>query len=191
VNWALTGIAGVLTIGRFVIRGYNSRRLFWDDLVHLLAFVALVIHGALSVADGNDRVAIDHAKQEKTPASVLLGLYQRLAHVSAANNCFLYSVFWLVKIGFLLFYYRLFNISRNFRKAWWAVLAFTFLTYWVPIGGVISICGQSHTLADYGESPRQCHGLRHVDMHHRGLQWWKGQRATDPIVVQFRGECGD
>ncbi len=154
MNWALTVTAGLLTIGRFAIRGYNSRRLYWDDLTHLLAFVALVVHGALLLVHKKVNAAIGLAHKENASTSVLLGMYQSREQLSTANDCLLYSVFWLIKIGFLLFYYRLFSTSTTFRKAWWVVLAFTILTFWVPIGGVIHICGEPHTLAEYGESDR-------------------------------------
>lgn len=128
--------------------------MFWDDLAHLLAFVSLVLHGALSLADEHGMAALKAATnpKAKTSQADLLAMYQRQAHLSAATNCFLYSVFWLVKLGFLLFYYRLFSTSTTFKRAWWVVLAFTLLTFWVPIGGVIAICGSSHTIAEFGES---------------------------------------
>lgn len=71
--------------------------------------------------------------------------------ISTVNNCFLYLVFWLVKLSFLLFYRFLFQSSATFKKVWWAVLAFTLLTFWVPIAGVLSTCAGADSVAAYGK----------------------------------------
>lgn len=39
----------------------------------------------------------------------------------------------------------------QFRKIWWAVLAFTLVTFWVPIAGVLATCAHAKTVADYSE----------------------------------------
>lgn len=151
----------MLTIGRFAIRGYNSRRLYWDDLVHLLALLVLIAHGATNQVtnDAKIQLALIKGSVPMPSQAELLSLYQRVARLNAVNNCFLYLVFWVVKLSFLLFYYRLFKISTLFKKMWWAVLAFTLLTFWIPIAGVLATCANAHTVADYSKSRLwQCHG---------------------------------
>lgn len=86
-----------------------------------------------------------------TPEAELLHSYQHVRYLNTINNCLLHLVFWLVKISFLLFYRQLFRTSAQFRKIWWAVLAFTLATFWVPIAGVLVNCAHAKTLADYRE----------------------------------------
>ena len=155
LNWALIGVAGILTLGRYGIRGYNSRRLYSDDFVHLLAFLVLVTHGVtnqLSLTSKSNlaRVTATSATP-RISQDDLFGMYQYNRMLNTVNNCFLYLVFWLVKIAFLLFYYQIFSISTAFKKAWWAVLIFTLLTFWIPIGGVLATCANAKSIADYSE----------------------------------------
>ena len=153
VNWALTGTAGGLTIGRYVTRYLNSRRFFWDDLVHLFAFMFLVVHGGTNQLSLNSKAAIAKASGStpRPSQSYLLGLYEHNQRLSTVNNCFLYLVFWIVKLSFLMLYRFLFQSSRPFKKAWWAVLAFTLVTFWIPIAGILSTCAGAHTVTDYSE----------------------------------------
>ena len=153
VNWVLTGLAGALTLGRYAIRGYNSRRLYWDDLAHLVAFLLLVSHSATNEVTLNAKaeLATLKAAKGKTPQAHLLQSYQHVRYLNTINNCLLYMVFWAVKVAFLLFYHQLFRTSILFRRMWWAVLALTLLTFWVPIAGVLATCPDAKTVADYSE----------------------------------------
>lgn len=145
-------MAGALTLGRFAIRGYNSRRLYWDDLAHLAAFLVLLSHSVTNEATLNAEHSLAILKATKTtPQAELLRSYQHSHYLNTINNCLLYLVFWLVKISFLLFYHQLFRTSMQFRKIWWAVLAFTLATFWVPIAGVLATCAHAKTVADYSE----------------------------------------
>lgn len=160
VNWALTGTAGALTIGRYAIRYVNSRRFFWDDLVHLCALVVLIAHGGTDQLSLNSKARIKTAADSKPRPSqtYLLGLYEHNERLSSVNNCFLYLVFWIVKLSFLMLYRFLFQSSTPFKKAWWVVLAFTVVTFWVPIAGVLSTCAGADTVADYKACDGQTHG---------------------------------
>ena len=116
--------------------------------------MVLITHGATNELSLNSKAAIAaaaKAKPKPSPAE-LIGLYEHNERLSTVNNCFLYLVFWLVKLSFLLFYRLLFQSSAAFKKVWWAVLTFTVLTFWVPIAGVLSTCAGAHTVAAYGKS---------------------------------------
>lgn len=153
VNWALTGTASVLTVGRFGLRGYISRRLYGDDAVHLFALVILIAHGFTNrtTDDAKADLVVLSAPKLRTSEADLVAQYQRVQRLNTVNNCFLHLVFWTVKFAFLLFYYQIFKISPNFKRVWWAVLAFTFATFWVPIGGVIATCYNLNTVAEFSE----------------------------------------
>lgn len=154
-------MAGALTLGRYAIRAYNSRRLYWDDLAHLVAFLLLVSHSATNevTLTAKAELATLKAAKGKTPPAVLLHSYQHVHYLNTINNCLLYMVFWAVKVSLLLFYHQLFRTSITFRRVWWAVLAFTLLTFWVPIAGVLATCSNAKTIADYSELTRK------MDMH--------------------------
>jgi len=151
VNWGLTGTSGVLTLGRFAIRGYKSRRLYSDDYVHLLALLVLITHGVTNqlTGDAKDQLSTATAKGSKVSQDHLLAMYNHVQSLNSVNNCFLYLVFWLVKISFLLFYHQLFKTNPLFKKVWWGVLWFTLLTFWVPIAGVLATCAGAQSIADY------------------------------------------
>ena len=63
-----------------------------------------------------------------------------------------------------MFYRSLFDISRPFRRAWWVVLVYTALTFWVPIGGVLATCAGASTVPEFSKSSskaniQELHGL--------------------------------
>lgn len=151
LNWALTGVATALSAGRYAIRGYNSRRLYWDDLAHLLALLVLISHGVTNQFSLDAKAAIAQANTEhpKPSEAHILDLYVHNQRISTVNNCFLYSIFWIVKISFLLLYRVLFKTSAAFRKAWWIILGATLLLYWVPIAGVLATCANAQTIVGY------------------------------------------
>ena len=48
---------------------------------------------------------------------------------------------YLVKASFLAFYWSLFRISAFFRRAWWAISVYTFLTFWPLFLSQLWRCG--------------------------------------------------
>ena len=119
--------------------------------MHLFALVVLIAHGGTNELSLKSKAAIAGAANSKPRPSqpYLLGLYQHNQRLSTVNNCFLYLVFWIVKLSFLMLYRFLFQTSQAFKKAWWAVLVLTILTFWIPIAGVLSTCAGADTVADY------------------------------------------
>ncbi|MCJ1242094.1 hypothetical protein MMC14_010101, partial [Varicellaria rhodocarpa] len=76
VNWALTSVSIALTGGRFAIRGYYSRRFFWDDLVYLIALIVLIAHGATNQITNDAKVQLALAAATKgKPQAKLLNMY--------------------------------------------------------------------------------------------------------------------
>ena len=152
MNWALTGVSAGLTVGRFAIRKFHLHQLFWDDLAHSVALLVLIVHGVTNQLTSNAKAQLALALATKGESQVqLLNLYYHNRYLSTINNCLLYLVFWVVKVSVLLFYWSLFNHSRPFRKAWWAVMTFTLLTFWVPIAGVLATCAHFKTVSDFSK----------------------------------------
>jgi hypothetical protein len=147
----LTGVAAALTVGRYLIRGFSSRRFHWDDAVHLVAFLLLVIHGATNqlTSAAKTQLAFDEKPSSQTSDDALLAQFHYVYQLNSANNVFLYLVFWVVKVAFLMFYRMLFGTSQRFMKVWWTVLALTVITYFVPFGGVVATCFGQTTVAGY------------------------------------------
>ena len=161
--------------------------------MHLFALVILIAHGGTNQLSLNSKAAIAKAADSKPrpSQSYLLALYEHNQRLSSVNNCFLYLVFWIVKLSFLMLYRFLFQSSRPFKKAWWVVLAFTVLTFWIPIAGVLSTCAGANTVADYSQcfsqssfsSPRSlCRRLMRYS--HRGLLW-ANSWTSDQVGVQL------
>ena len=119
--------------------------------MHFLALVILIAHGGTNQLSLNSKAAIANAADSKPrpSQSYLLELYEHNRRLSSVNNCFLYLVFWIIKLSFLMLYRFLFQSSRPFKKVWWVVLAFTILTFWIPIAGVLSTCAGADTVAAY------------------------------------------
>lgn len=161
----------------------------WDDLVHLSALMVLIAHGGTNQLSLNSKATIAKAADSspRPSQSFLLELYEHNQRLNSVNNCFLYLVFWLVKLSFLMLYRFLFQSSRSFKKAWWVVLAFTIVTFWIPIAGVLSTCAGADTVAEYSQCYSQsslssswslCRRLMRCS--HRGLRWansWTGDQT--------------
>ena len=117
-----------------------------------MALVVLIAHGATNQLTTNAKAQLDlvtRGNRPKLPESMLMGMYEHVHSLNSVNNCFLYLVFWLVKISFLLFYYLLFKISKPFQRTWWVVFSITLLTFWVPIAGVLTTCAGANTVSLY------------------------------------------
>ncbi len=142
--------------------------------MHLFALAVLITHGATNQLSLNSKAAIANAAKTnpKPSQAELIGLYEHNYSISTVNNCFLYLVFWLVKLSFLLFYRFLFQSSATFKKVWWAVLAFTLLTFWVPIAGVLSTCAGADTVAAYSK-----HSMCNLPL-------WLYNRALTSLVTE-------
>ncbi|MCJ1477740.1 hypothetical protein MMC13_006413 [Lambiella insularis] len=155
VAWSLTGAAALLTAGRYTIRYFFTQLVVnkWtlaDDGFHLASLIALIIFDATNQTHNSAKLNLDASSANPaTPQADILSGYYNLLALSRANNCFLYLVFWLVKFSFLLFYRSLFDVSSKFRKAWWVVLAYTFLSFWGPLGGVLATCAGASSVLDF------------------------------------------
>ncbi len=116
----------------------------WDDLTHLLALLCMIAMVGLLQSlfrDGYYITAIERQLIPPPSAQTYVTLFVRFRRRSDGVALLFFSGTWLVKLTFLLFYRIIFDINRNFRKAWWAVLVFVFVTYWITVAGVLTQCG--------------------------------------------------
>lgn len=139
----MTGIAMLMTAGRYILRYRNSGRFFWDDAAHGLALIFLVVMiAAFTAAD--DSIT-------KSEGKLSLSGYYNYRRIELVVSIFFWLCVYSVKLAFLLLYRTLFGVSRTFNRAWWAVTTFTFLTFWVCIAGVFTICGQFQNFFNQGK----------------------------------------
>lgn len=116
----MVAVAIVLTLGRFYIR-WRSSGLGWDDLFNGLALLCLI--GFAADPDASDPT---------TPA---------LWETVLASDLLIWAILWLVKASFLALCWTIFKVSPSFRKAWWIVTVYTFVTFWPCFLAVLWQCG--------------------------------------------------
>ena len=71
----------------------------------------------------------------------------------------LWGGLYLVKASFLALCWKVFNVSPTFRKLWWFVSIYTFLTYWPIVLSQLWQCGDPLKVAD----PMACSAVLNSD----------------------------
>ena len=140
--WALTGAAIILSAGRYAVRLKVFKQFYWDDATHTAALLALVGF-AVSTQRYLGLVIYEQAVEAgevPKPANWATLVVHARQYQTSLSVC-AYTSLWFVKFTFLLFYRQLFYISPTFAKAWWIVTIFTFVTFWIPIAGILTSCG--------------------------------------------------
>ena len=129
IRWTFTAVAIVLTFGRFYIR-WKYTRIYWDDAFNALALVCMITTFALV------DVQLE-ATDDATLYRYVLGLSMTL-----------WTTLYLVKASFLALCWLIFRVSANFRKAWYFVAVYNFLTYMVILLWGVWQCGDPARYAD-------------------------------------------
>ena len=91
--------------------------------------------------DGYYFTAIQRKLVPLPTEDVYIDLYINYRKRADAIATLFFTSTWLVKFTFLLLYRTIFEVNRNFMRAWWLVLVFVFVTYWVAIAGTWTQCG--------------------------------------------------
>ena len=98
------------------------------------------------------RLTAVEAGELSLPPTELMALNLTYLKYSVAVRLIFWSCLWAAKGAFLALYWQLFNPSRSFVRAWWIVLAFTIVTYFVCVAGVLTACGSASDLLNVGKS---------------------------------------
>ena len=130
-------LATVATLGRFVLRWRHHIRLRWDDFFNALALACFI-----ATAAG------DHI------VDLMDGTTAMFLRLELASYLFLWATLYSVKASFLALCWSIFQVSRSFRKAWWIITVYTFLTCWPIALGEFLQCG---SFSDY-DNPTVCNG---------------------------------
>ena len=149
VAWTFAGAAVGLTIGRYAIRIRMLKGLRWDDLFHGLAVIALIAYLVVYTFEipeaHSASLHVEGVDPDPSTAEV-----EYLFRLKVASTILLWVVFYLIKLSFLMFYRQIFEISTSFRRAWWAVIAFTLLTFLIGFLAIFWMCGAPTELFHVG-----------------------------------------
>lgn len=140
----MTAVAIVLSAFRYGIRLITQKKYMWDDLTHLLAlatYIAMVGIYQTLFRDGYYITAIARKLIPLPSQQEYVDVFVSFRHRNVAIVLLSFTTLWLVKATFLLLYREIFWINKSFRKAWWAVTSFIFITYWVTVAGALTQCG--------------------------------------------------
>ncbi|CAF9930985.1 MAG: hypothetical protein ALECFALPRED_004773 [Alectoria fallacina] len=144
VSWVFTGVAILLTAGRYWIRCKIIKRLSWDDAAHLLALLLLVAQ--ISIVSGAASMIYQIANYETGDDEHYQAKHSLFVRLNIAGILITWCCLYAVKISFLLLYHRIFRISEKFIQAWWMVLGIVVLTFWILVGGSLTECGSPSAL---------------------------------------------
>ena len=123
VGWLFTGLAVLLTAGRYFIR-YRMSTLNLDDWLQGFSLLSLIIFTSLYSHWFPWSVVIQLAGAGEGPRPSN-AYFLRFFHWEVGTEFLFWVVLFSVKFTFLVFYRNLFGVSRLFMKAWWTVFAFT------------------------------------------------------------------
>lgn len=130
IVWLLSGIALAFLIARLVIRLKVYGRLMVDDGLVILAMFCLLTSDAVSTAACSSLYVVQSVQIDHLPKP---SHYQEVADSYAKYQWAIAYLFftgiWAVKGSFLAYYDDLTKRLTRFRRAWWATIAFTILTY--------------------------------------------------------------
>ena len=150
--WTFTATALVLTAGRFIIRyKRTSHKLQLDDVLHGLAALVLVAYiTTYTISFSFLYPFMPHGIEPAEPPSdaSLASFIHRVITISAT----FWVTIYLIKFSFLVFYYTLFGILKEFIIAWWIVLAYTIVTFLANFIAIFWSCGTPEDLFNLRES---------------------------------------
>lgn len=115
---------------RLYTRYLTFHRLFWDDLLTLLAWLLSLALGIVATLFRTQLYFVTYLARGQIPRDSLpagVGSQVRSAIRSALTSfILLYTCLWCIKFGFLIFFWRLGVESiRQVRWYWWGVCAVT------------------------------------------------------------------
>lgn len=154
-TWIMTALTILISFGRYAIRWWYKRKLLWDDCTHLIALLALIgmnIAFQLLYPDAFFLTDVERGLGTPiSPAAAIVLWTRDKRYQYALISMFLVST-WFVKFTFMLFYRELFKINANFMRAWWGVLVFVVLGWWVGfVLNILTSCGDTADAYNFSE----------------------------------------
>ena len=130
IAWVGVALAGCFVVARTIIRIYTLSRLQVDDYWIYFAWTVLFVNALLTTLQAPHTYYIARGTAGLVPMDEKLiyhgNKYVRYEFTSIA---LFWTILWGVKASFLSLFWKLFGGLRGYRRWWWAVVVFTFLTY--------------------------------------------------------------
>lgn len=120
------GFCGLALFFRFLVRYACFRRLLPEDYLMVLALALLVARSVLLELHLGDIYALGRVEDASAvPGADFLGQLFRSTTTYGVAIVLDTLGFWVVKLNFLLFFYRLAHQIRSYLVFWWATLGVT------------------------------------------------------------------
>ena len=130
IIWALSGIGFAFLAARLVIRSKVYGRLFVDDGMAILAMICLLTTDIVKTTMLSRTYAIQEVQiNHHAEPSHYQAIADSYAKYQWADTYISFTGIWAVKGSFLAYYDDLTKRLSSFRRAWWATIVFTILTY--------------------------------------------------------------
>lgn len=127
---------------RLFSRFRGPRRLFWDDVFAISAYILVLITGAVWQWGAKDMYYVlgVQAGIEQYVQEFFLPRMRAWLTASIIAELFFYTALLLIKLAFLFFFKRLGNGIDHFKWVWWPVFVITVGSYLGAIGNVKYSC---------------------------------------------------
>lgn len=128
--WVGVAIAGCFVVARSTIRIYTLSKLQADDYWIYFAWTMLLVNAILTTLQAPHLYYLARGTAGLVPLDEKF-VYHGSKYVRyefPAIGLF-WTILWGVKASFLTLFWKLFEGLRGYRRWWWAVVAFTALSY--------------------------------------------------------------
>lgn len=122
---------------RIYLRIKSFHRLFWDDLLVLMAWLMILANAIIwhYAKDGLYLLMNIQSGRQLPPRNFGPKVGQYLHH-SIAILVLFYSSLWCVKLSFLIFFRGLGQNLQRQKKIWWSILALVVVSYFSVLGTI-------------------------------------------------------
>lgn len=139
--WATEAMAIIFLALRFYSRWTSQRRIFWDDVFVMFAFLLTLVTAILWQWQAPIMywiLAVDAGTE--APTADIFSRQILWLKVSLAVEIFFYTSLTAVKLSFLFFFRRLGENVRRFNWYWWPVTMFVLAIWLASIGNIQYKC---------------------------------------------------
>ncbi|KAI9808507.1 MAG: hypothetical protein M1827_007212 [Pycnora praestabilis] len=133
--WGGLALSLFFFIFRIYVRLQSFRTVYADDLLVLAAWLMYLASAIIWQWDlGPLYAQLTSYTGQGPPPPEFLATLVRFLHTEVSLIFLFYTSLWLVKLSVLIFFRRLGQGTRGFKKWWWCVLGFTVISWGVVIG---------------------------------------------------------
>ena len=130
VIWLVVATGLFFAILRFTIRGYVFKKLLWDDAAVVVAVILHIVLAVMYKYIIPTMFELDKiANGEEVLGPAFLPRAAVFLKMQFAIIVLFWTIIWIVKVSFLIFYRKLYERLPGRMLAWYMVSAFTAVTY--------------------------------------------------------------